>query len=125
MLCPELPKSEYWSTTTIPPACCSGAKRTATRQAHSEHRALTRLARHRDVAAHHLAKPPTDHEAEARAAILARRLRGCLGELLEQLGHLLGRHADAGVGHRDGDPVAAVLLSLVSGNSHGALFGEF
>ena len=34
-----------------------------------------------------------------------------LGELLEQLAHLLRRHADAGVGDRERDPVAAVLLS--------------
>ena len=38
--------------------------------------------------------------------------RGRLGELLEQLAHLLRRHADAGVGDRERDPVAAVLLSL-------------
>src|SRR5262249_48249941 len=31
-----------------------------------------------------------------------------LGEFLEQLGLLLGCHADAGIGHRDLDPVAAV-----------------
>ena len=38
---------------------------------------------------------------------------GSLGKLLEQLAHLLRRHADAGVGNRQRDPVAAVLLSLV------------
>src|SRR5262245_58662124 len=44
----------------------------AARQAHSEHRALARLTRHRDVAAHHLTEAPTDHQAESRAAVLAR-----------------------------------------------------
>ena len=94
------------------------------RQADREGRALTRLTRHRDVAAHHLAEAPTDHEAKPRAAVLARRLRGRLGKLLEQLAHLLRRHADAGVGDRERDPVAAILLFLVSGDGDGALFGE-
>src|SRR5215475_5084224 len=76
-------------------------------QMHGEHRTLARLARHRDVAAHHLAELSADHEAETRAAVLARRLRGRLGELLEQLAHLLLRHADAGIGDRERDPVAA------------------
>src|SRR5215467_16159527 len=31
-----------------------------------------------------------------------------LGELLKQLGLLLSRHADAGIGHRQLDPVASV-----------------
>src|SRR5262249_39208412 len=83
-------------------------------QAHGEHRALARLARYRDVAAHHLAELSAYHEAKARAAVLARGLRGRLKKLLEQLVHLLGRHADAGVGDRERDPVAAVLLSLAS-----------
>jgi len=48
-----------------------------------------------------------------------------LRELLEQLTHLIGSHADAGVGHSNRDPVAVVLLPLASGNGHGALLGEF
>ena len=35
------------------------------------------------------------------AAVFARRGGGSLGKLLEQLAHLLRRHADAGVGDRD------------------------
>jgi hypothetical protein len=51
----------------------------------------------RDVAGHYLTEAPADHQAESRATVLARGSRGGLGELLEQLAHLLGRHADAGV----------------------------
>jgi hypothetical protein len=71
----------------------------------------------RDVPAHHLAEPPADGEAKPCAAVFARRGRGRLGKLLEQLAHLIGRHADAGVGHRQRDPVAAVLLALASAQS--------
>ena len=99
--------------------CWSG--RWASRQAHGEHRALARLALDRDITAHHLTEPPANHEPKARAAVLARRGRGRLGKLLEQLAHLLGRHADAGVGDRKRDPVAAVLLSLVSIDGEGIL----
>ena len=60
------------------------------------------------------AKTLADGKAKAGAAVLARRLRGRLRELLEQLVHLFGRHANAGVGDGERDPVAAVLLSLVS-----------
>ena len=63
-------------------------------------------------------------QAEAGAAVLARRRGGGLGKLLEQLAHLLGRHADAGVGHRDRDPVAAVLGSLPRIDRDRALLGE-
>jgi len=55
--------------------------------------------------------------------LLAVRRRS-LGKLLEQLAHLLGRHADAGVGNRERDPAAAVLLSLVSGDGDSAFLGE-
>ena len=55
---------------------------------------------------------PADGEAEAGAAVLARGRGIGLGELLEQPAHLLGGHADAGIGHRDRDPVAAVAPLL-------------
>src|SRR5262249_3444801 len=98
--------------------------RNAARQPHCEHRTLARLARPRDFAPHHLAHLSADHQAEPRTAVLARRLRGRLRELLEQPAHLLGRHTDAGVGDRERDPIAAVLLSLVSSDGDSALFGE-
>jgi DNA end-binding protein Ku len=43
-----------------------------------------------------LAKAPADSEAKPRAAVFARGGRGGLGELLEQLAHLIRRHPDAG-----------------------------
>src|SRR5262245_45288206 len=67
---------------------------------------------------------PTDGKSKARAAVLAYRGRGGLGELLEQLAHLLWRHAEASVGDREGDPVAAVLRSLPSDDGDGALLSE-
>src|SRR3984893_9280335 len=93
-------------------------------QSDREGRPAAWLALDRDVAAHHLAEAFTDRESKARATVFARRGGGSLGKLLEQLAHLLRRHADAGVGHRDRDPVAAVLLSLVSGDGDSAFLGE-
>src|SRR6516164_10864640 len=89
-----------------------------------ECRAATDLAFDCDVAAHHLAEPAADGEAEAGATVLTRGGRGCLGKLLEQLTHLLRRHADAGVGERERDPVAAILLSFVTGDGDGAFLGK-
>ena len=94
------------------------------RQPDREGRSATRLALNRDVAAHHLTEAAADREAKASATVFARRSRGSLRKLLEQLAHLLRRHADAGVGNRERDPVAVVLLALVSGDSNGALLGE-
>jgi hypothetical protein len=87
-------------------------------------RTTTGLALDRDVAAHHLAEAFADRQAKARAAIFACRGRGRPGEFLEQLAHLLGRHADAGIRYRERDPVAAALPSLMSGNSDGAFLGQ-
>src|SRR5262249_44400013 len=73
-----------------------------------EHGALTRFALDRYVAAHHARELSRDRQAEASAA---EALRGCLvglAELVEQLGLLLRRHPNAGIGDRDLDPVAAV-----------------
>ena len=78
----------------------------------------------RDVATHHLAKTFADREPKSCATISARRGRGSLGKLLEQLAHLLRRHPDAGVRHRERDPIAAVLLSLMSGDGDSAFLGE-
>ena len=94
------------------------------RQPDCEGRPAAGLACHGDVAAHHLTEAPADGEAKASTAVFARRGGGSLGKLLEQLANLLWCHADAGVGHRDRDPVTAVLLSLVSGDGDSAFLGE-
>src|SRR5262249_31669029 len=80
----------------------------ASLQAHSKHRAFARLARPRHVAAHHARELARDGKPEAGAAVLPCGRGIGLGELLEQLGLLLSRHADAGIGHRQLDPVASV-----------------
>jgi len=91
-----------------------------TRQPDREGRAATDLAFHRDVAAHHLTEAFADREAEAGTAVFPRRRRISLGELLKQLAHLLRRHADAGIGDSDGDPIAAVFPRLARVNGNGA-----
>src|SRR5262245_27279251 len=50
----------------------------------------------------------TDRKAEASSSEFPRGRGIGLGELLEQLGLLFGGHADAGVGHRKLDPIAAI-----------------
>src|SRR5208337_4648293 len=94
------------------------------RQPDRKGRPSSGLALDRDVAAHHLTKAAADGEAKTSAAILARGGGGSLGKLLEQLAHLLRRHADASVCHRNRDPVAAVLLSSVSGDGNSAFLSE-
>src|SRR6516162_3749388 len=86
----------------------AGSWRLAPRQAHGEHRTFARLARHRDVAAHHARELAGDGEAETGAAETLRGRDIGLSELLEQLGLLFGGHADAGVGDCELDPVATV-----------------
>src|SRR5262249_3443833 len=61
----------------------------AARQAHREHRALARLARHRHIAAHHAGKLAREGKAEPRAAEALRGGGIGLAELLEQLRLLL------------------------------------
>ena len=78
------------------------------RQAHGEHRAFARLAHHYHVAAHHPGELAGDGEAQPGATETLRRRGIGLGELLKQLGLLLGRHADAGIGDGQLNPVAAV-----------------
>src|SRR5262245_12835833 len=60
------------------------------------------------VAAHHARELARDGKAEACAAVAPRGGAVGLGEFLEQLALLFRRHADAGIGHRKLDPVAAV-----------------
>jgi hypothetical protein len=94
------------------------------RKPDSERRTLAGHALDRDVAPHHLAEAFADREPEARAAVFASR--GCigLGEFLEQFAHLLRRHADTSVAHRDGDPVVATFLPLSCVDGDGAVVGE-
>src|SRR5262249_8218613 len=87
-------------------------------------RATTGLALDRDIAAHHLTKASADREAEPGAAVLARGGGGRLRKLLEKLAHLLCRHTDARVRYRQGDPLAAILLSLLHIDADGAAVGE-
>src|ERR1700680_2063385 len=72
----------------------------------------------------HTAEMPADGETKTGAAVFARCSRGGLGELLEQFAHLLRRHADARIGHRERDPVATALLPLASGDGDSAFLGE-
>ena len=61
-----------------------------------------------EIAAHHARELAGDGEAEPGAAEALRGRGIGLGELLEQLRLLLRRHADAGIGHGELDPVASV-----------------
>src|SRR5262249_34230545 len=93
-------------------------------QSDREGRSATRRALDRDVTAHHLTEAAANGEAKPRATVFARRSRGSLGKLLKQLAHLLGRHPDASIGNGKRDPVAAVLLSFVSGDGDGTFLGK-
>src|SRR5262249_34858417 len=76
-------------------------------QAHGKHRTFARLARYGDVPTHHARELAREGETKPRAAeALSGRSIG-LAELLEQLGLLLRRHADAGVGDGEFDEIAA------------------
>src|SRR5262249_11158408 len=77
-------------------------------QAHRKHRPLAGLARHGHVTAHHARELAREGKAKSRAPeTLCSRGIG-LAELLEQLGLLLRRHANAGISDRELDPVATV-----------------
>src|SRR5258707_2180989 len=96
----------------------------AARQAHREHRALARLARHGHVATHHARELAGNGKAEPGAAEVLRGRGVGLAELLEQLSLLLRRHADAGVGDGKLDEVAAIA-HLACRKLDLARFGEF
>jgi len=87
------------------------------RQAHSEYRALSRLARYRHVAAHHARELAGDGQTEPGAAEALSGRRIGLAELLEQLGLLLRCHADAGVGDGELDEMAAIAQDASSAPS--------
>src|SRR5262245_22716430 len=78
------------------------------RQAHREHRALARLARHGHIAAHHARKFARDGEAEPCPAVAACGEGIGLGEILKQFRLLLRCHSNAAVNNGKLDPVASV-----------------
>src|SRR5262249_18604780 len=73
-----------------------------------DHRALALLARYRYVTTHHAGELAGDREPQPGPTITSGGRSVGLAELLEQLGLLLWRHADAGIGHSDFDPVVAI-----------------
>src|SRR5262249_54304702 len=80
----------------------------ARRQAHREHRALSRLARNRHIATHHPRELAGDGKPETGAAEVLGGSSIGLAELLEQLCLLLCCHADASIGDGELDEVAAI-----------------
>jgi hypothetical protein len=84
----------------------AGSWRLAPRQAHSKHRALARLARHRHIATHHARELAREGKAEPRPAVAARDQGIGLGEFLEQFRLLFGGQPDASIGDGKLDPVA-------------------
>jgi hypothetical protein len=106
---PTSPNDRVWTPgrtliSVLQPRLCSHVAG----QAHREHRALARLARHRHVAAHHARELPRERKAESGSAVASRGQGVRLGEILEQFRLLFCREADAAI--RDGklDPVASV-----------------
>src|SRR5262249_54536069 len=93
------------------------------RHSHREHRAFARVPRHRHVPPHPAPELAREGETESRAAEVLRRGGVGLAELLEQLGLLLCRQADAGVGDGKLDEVAAVA-DLACRKLDLARFGE-
>src|SRR5215831_12257103 len=102
------PVSERFQAIAEPTESEAVSRRLATRQAHREHRAFARLARHGHVAAHHARELAGDGKAKTGAAIAARGQGICLGEVLEQFGLLFSGHAYAAIRDRKLDPVASV-----------------
>ena len=94
------------------------------RQPNAEGRSFSGCAVGRDRAAHHLDEPLADRKAQAGAAVSAGRRCVGLGEFRENLGELLGRHADAGIGHAH--RIAGNLAWRDSGDSqcHRPALGE-
>src|SRR5262249_6881879 len=85
---------------------CSGIS--TDRQTQYKHRTFAQFARRRHIATHHARELAGDGEAETGAAEALRGRSLGLAECLEQLCLLLRRHANAGIRHRQLDPVASV-----------------
>jgi hypothetical protein len=84
-----------WKNGGRPPGGNGARQLAETRQKNRERRALPWRTLDGNVTAHQPAEVPADREAKARAAIPTRGRGISLGEGLEELAHLLGRHADA------------------------------
>src|SRR5262245_52079670 len=86
-------------------------------------RRTVNIARHRHVAAHHARELAGDGKAEPGTAKVLTGRSVSLAELLEQLGLLLRRHANAGVGDGELDEAAAIAY-LACRKLDLARFGE-
>src|SRR5262245_22606472 len=100
-----LAKAEFLGTGPLA-GPCSGIG--TDRQTHYKHRTFAQFARRRHIATHHARELAGDGEAETGAAEALRGRGIDLAEFLEQLCLLLRRHANAGIDHRQLDPVASV-----------------
>src|SRR5438093_3250520 len=87
------------------PALGLPGSRQHARQEHAELAADAGLAAGRDLAAEEPHAASDERQADAQAVVAARRRAVSLREQVEDLLQTLGRDADAGVAHRDGDRV--------------------
>src|SRR4051812_38963310 len=83
------------------------------KHANLERRATANLARYRDSAAHQAAQLAAQDQAEAGAAVFGGGGIIGLAEVLEQVGEITLRNADAGIVDLDFDPVAGRPLAAV------------
>src|SRR5215469_953117 len=102
----------------------SGLCALAPRQAYCEDRTLARFACYGHVATHHARELAGEGKAKPRAAEALSGRSVSLAELHEQLGLLLRRHANAGVGDGELDDGAAIA-HLACRKLDLARFGEF
>ena len=92
---------------------------------HGERRAGAERAVDLDVAAHQLAQPLDDHQAEPGAAVAARHRAVGLGERAEQPRHHRRRDADPGVGDGQAQaPAVAVVAEVSQRDDDVAALGE-
>ena len=98
--------------------CALRRAREAHRQDNREARALAELALHRDPAAEQLGELARQRQAQSRAAQPLLQAHVELHEIREQVRHVFGGDADAGVGHRELD---LVIVEHARGDAHLAL----
>ena len=94
------------------------------RQANRKGCSFANLARHRYIAAHHLAEAARDRQAEAGPAILACGGGVALGEFLEQPPQLFRRHPDAGIGHGNRDAILPLMRDPAHSQNYAAVLRE-